>query len=91
VVERWDDPGCGEGGRTEEETLPGFEEFEFCKSVAGAEVGLQGGEGFFAGWTVCGVCVLARLHNSQCWRLEKVLYLVENVDAVSKVVWLMLD
>ena len=38
--------------RTEEEAFPDFEELEGGEGAAGAEVGLEGGEGFFAGWTV---------------------------------------
>jgi len=44
----------GEGGwRTEEETFPDFEEVEGGERAVGAEVYLEGGEGFFAGWSVC--------------------------------------
>lgn len=41
------------GKRTEEETFPDFEEFEFCEGSAGVEVDLERGEGFFADWAVC--------------------------------------
>ena len=44
--------------RTEEEAFPDFEELGGGEGAAGAEVGLEGGEGFFAGWTIWlgGVC-----------------------------------
>lgn len=42
-------------GRTEEETFPDFEEVGGGEGAAGAEVGLKGGEGLFAGWSVCEV------------------------------------
>lgn len=49
----------GWGGRTEEEAFPNLEELDGGKGSAAAEVCLEGGEGFFAGWTVFGVVLVS--------------------------------
>ena len=49
-------------GRTKEETFPDLKELDGGEGAAGGEVGLEGREGLFAGWTVCvGVTISSML------------------------------